>query len=238
MLRHIMGGIAGWIIGALPLIAVNFATYLGYYFDNPILIGAVALLAGLLLGGIASGYIGGGRETADAVGGAAGAGISGSIAALLYAVTIITLVVIAPRLGVIEPLTTSQLLHIVIAVLFCAALLLGVSILTGRLVGRSQDEQNEEDNSTPVLGSPPYQSQLTKPRLPNRMYNDLRAPSQPAESTPRGQQPSRPASDSRAGGYPGYGNLTEFDENYDGRRYQPSHPGRPAGPRQSRPDSG
>src|SRR5215469_14849788 len=96
--RRGIGGVAGWIIGALPLIAVNIATYLGFYIDNPVLVGATALLAGLILGGIASGFIGG-RPTRWVSGGAIGAGISGSISALLYAVTIIALVIFAPSLS-------------------------------------------------------------------------------------------------------------------------------------------
>jgi hypothetical protein len=212
MRRRVIGGIAGWIIGALPLISVNIATYVGFYIENPVLIGATALLAGLILGGIASGWIGG-RPSRLVSGGALGAGISGGISALLFAVTIIALVIFAPSLGGLPALPVDQLVHVIIAVLFCAALLLGISMLTGVFAGRGLDDY-EEDQALPARPAPrstvPYQNQLSVPRQPNRMYNDPKIPSQPMRGEGRRSQPTTAGRSESYRGYP---------------------PGRPSGPR-------
>ena len=222
MRRRVMGGIAGWIIGALPLVGINVATYLGYYFENPVLIGAVALVAGLMLGGVAAGMLGG--RSSQPV---AGAGVAGGIAALLYAISIISLIVIAPNLGLLQPLTTIQLIHIVIAVIFCAVLLLGVSLLTGLLIGRGRDS---ETGPQPI---PPYQNTLSKPRLPSRMYNNSQGSPPPTEPGQRVERRrSGPNSSGNSARYPGYTQTDGFGENYDGRGHQPTYPGRPTRTRQ------
>jgi hypothetical protein len=235
MRRRVIGGIAGWIIGALPLIAVNIATYMGFYTDNPILIGATALLAGLILGGITSGFIGG-RPQARASGGAIGAGISGGISAVLYALSIIALVILAPSLGSLPPsFTADQVVHIIIAVLFCAALLLGISMLAGVFAGRGQAEEEEETLSMPVSRtSPYYHNQPSKPSPPNRMYNNPQTPSWPSEVSTRWDEGrSQPNPTSRSEGYRGYEQLEGQGESYDDRRYQAAKPGRSSRPRHS-----
>jgi hypothetical protein len=219
MRRRVIGGIAGWIIGALPLIAVNIATYLGFYIDNPILIGATALLAGLILGGIASGFIGGlpGRWVS---GGAIGAGISGGISALLYAVTIIALVIFAPNLGGLPALPVDQLVHVIVAVLFCAALLLGISMLTGVFAGRDRASAEEEEED----------ERVSMPRQPNRVYNNPQTPSRPVRRDQ--ERRSQPTAAGHSEGYRGYEPPAGPGEySYDDRRYQATRPGRPSGPR-------
>ena len=96
-MARVAGGIAGWLIGLLPLIAVNIAGNAGALSaDDAVLAGAAALLGGLLLGGIIAGAVGG-RPTRTRSGGVTGAFISGGIAALLYAVALIALVIGAGR---------------------------------------------------------------------------------------------------------------------------------------------
>jgi hypothetical protein len=215
--RRVIGGIAGWIIGALPLIAVNIATYLGFYIDNPVLIGATALLAGLILGGIVSGFIGG-RPGRWVSGGAIGAGVSGGISALLYAVTIIALVIFAPSLGGLPSLPADQLVHVIIAVLFCAALLMGISMLAGLLAGRGQAKDEEEDE------------RRSMPRQPNRMYNNPQTLSQPMRRDEAKR--SQPTAAGRSEGYRGYEPPAGQGEYYyDDRRDQTTKPGHPSGPR-------
>jgi hypothetical protein len=213
MRRRVIGGIAGWIIGALPLIAVNIATYSGFYIDNPVLIGAIALLAGLILGGIISGYIGGSPQRLVS-GGAIGAGISGGISAVLYAVTTIALVAFAPSLGGLPALSADQLAHTIIAVLFFAALLLGISMLAGVFAGRGQTDDGEKGGV---------------PRQPGRMYNNPRMPSGPVR---RDEGRSQPTTSGRSQGYQGYEPPARQGERYyDDRRYQATNPGRLSGPR-------
>jgi hypothetical protein len=230
--RRVIGGICGWIIGSLPLIAVNIATYLGFYIDNPVLIGATALLAGLILGGITSGFIGG-RPVASVSGGAIGAGISGSISALLYAVTIIALVILAPGLGGLPALPVDQLVHVIIAALFCAALLLGISMLTGVFAARGQAaaEEEERQSMTPLH----YQNQMSMPHQPNRMYNNPETPSRPVRRDE--ERRSQPTAAGHAEGYRGYPPPAGKGEYYyDDRRYQATKPGRPSEPRNAERD--
>jgi hypothetical protein len=127
MQRRILGGIAGWLIGVLPLIGVNAADFLGVYI-NPIL----ALVVSLLLGSAVAGYLGGRSGSA---GGTAGAGVAGGISAALYAVTLVVLLLLAQSLGILGSILSGQLFHIAIAVIFLAALWLGIAMLTGLLTG-------------------------------------------------------------------------------------------------------
>jgi hypothetical protein len=234
--RRVIGGIAGWIIGALPLIAVNLATYVGLYIDNPVLAGATALLGGLLLGGITAGLIGG-RTSRVVSGGAIGAGVSGGISALLYAVTIIALVIFAPSLGGLTSFPVDQLVHVIIAVLFCAALLLGISMLTGVLAGRGPDG-GQADETLPPMPAPHssvrYQNQLSMPRQPNRMYNDPETPSRPIRGEGRRSQPTAAG---HSDGYRGYEpQAGQSERYYDDRRYQATNPARPSGPQHEERD--
>jgi hypothetical protein len=234
--RRVIGGIAGWIIGALPLIAVNLATYVGLYIDNPVLAGATALLGGLLLGGITSGLIGG-RPSRLVSGGAIGAGVSGGISAVLYAVTIIALVIFAPSLGGLPSLPVDQLVHVIIAVLFCAALLLGVSMLTGMFAGRDP-YGGQVDETEPPMPEPysavRYQNQLSMPRQPNRVYNNPEASSRPTRVEGRRSQPTAAG---HSDGYRGYEpQAGQSERYYDDRRYQATNPARPSGPRKEERD--
>src|SRR5260370_33131842 len=97
MASRYSGGIAGWIAGALPLVAVNIADYLGVFaFQDAMLAGAVALVGGALICGVVAGSFGG-RARPGRPGGAASAAPSGILAALLYVITAAGLVVVTGR---------------------------------------------------------------------------------------------------------------------------------------------
>jgi hypothetical protein len=135
MSARIKGGIAGWIAGTLPLAAVNVADIVGIFsFDEAVLAGALALGAGILLGGIMAGSFGG-RPRDGQPGGASAAASSGLLAAGLFAVSVIVLLVgtaihDSDQLGVVD------IIRLALTVIFVAALLLLVCLLTGAIVGR------------------------------------------------------------------------------------------------------
>src|SRR5260370_3265390 len=73
MASRYSGGIAGWIAGALPLVAVNIADYFGVFaFQDAMVAGAVALVGGALICGVVAGSLGG-RARPGMPGGAGGA---------------------------------------------------------------------------------------------------------------------------------------------------------------------
>ena len=219
MRRRVMGGLIGWIIGALPLVGINVATALGYYFDNPLLASALALLAGLLLGGSLAALVGG-RSPSGSERDMSSAGVSGGIAAVLYAITIMSLVLAAPSLGLIPPLSSDQILRIAIAVLFCAALLLGVSLLTGLLLGA---HRGPDTDPAPVPPAPQrYQRSPSGAYSPGRTQRNPESPAQLDNGTIY-TTPKDPA---------------ELDENSGVRRYQPSYTVRPSGPNRHNGPSG
>jgi hypothetical protein len=145
---RVIGGIVGWLIGVLPIAGVDAAEYLGFYLPNPVLFGALALAIGVILGGIISGYLGG-RSKGD---GAVGASISGAISSALYVLSTITLLLLSASLGVMTPISSDQIFHVAAALLFFAALWLGIAMLTGFLTGR--------DSSSPQESHPPYRQSI------------------------------------------------------------------------------
>lgn len=197
MATRIWGGVVGWLLGIAPLLAVNAIDYFGiYYFPDPFLAGAIALLAGLLLGGIVAGLVGGrSRQTG---GGAAGAATTGLIAAVLYAVSVIGLMEAARIFDAPLFAVTDHPLRVSAGVLFIAALLLLVALVTGALAGTSATATSTTSSprggyaSGPARGQPPY----SQPR-----YGASAPPSRPAgppQSGPRG--PSPDSSDPRYAG--------------------------------------
>jgi len=127
---HVRGGIAGWLVGALPLVAVNVAGFLGLFnFQDTLVAGGIALLGGILLGGIVAGGIAGRARTALA---------SGGIAALLFVLTVVGLEVVTAVTDVAPPLVADgenvqDAIRAVAVLVFAAALLLAVSLVTGTI---------------------------------------------------------------------------------------------------------
>ena len=150
MARRIAGGIAGWLIGLLPLIAVNVAAYLGMFSgDDTLLVRELLPVVGLLLGGIVAGIVGS-RPTATQLGGVTGAFYTGGIAALLYAVTAIGLIVGTTLLGVAPEAFVEQPIRIGAAALFLAALLAAIAVVTGAIASRAQGTAEQQQDVVPT----------------------------------------------------------------------------------------
>jgi hypothetical protein len=132
MAARVAGGIIGWLVSVVPLVAVNVLDNAGvYYFPDPVLVAAVALVGGLLLGGVVAGWAGGrGRQ------GSGGPLAAGTIAGGLFAVSLITLLFVARSLYDLPTVLAEHPLRASAAVLFCAALLLLVALLAGAVTGR------------------------------------------------------------------------------------------------------
>lgn len=135
MAARIWGGIAGWLVAILPLLAVNALEYFGiYYFPDPVLAGLAALVIGLALGGIVAALVGKRR------GGMSGAAISGVLAAVLYSVSLIGLLFAARSLDALPSLITEHPLRVSAGILFFAALMLLASLVTGALTSGVSSE--------------------------------------------------------------------------------------------------
>lgn len=174
MRARISGGIAGWLIGVVPLIVVNILDYQGLFaFQDAVVAGLVALIGGILLGGIVAGLLGG------RAGGVLAATTSGAIAAMLYAVTLIGLVIGTGVLDTASPLIALHPLRISMALLFLATILLAIAIATGAIVGR---------RTTIAYTAPPAYHSVPLTHAPQSSYDTRRGhlPSQPqAQSHPR-----------------------------------------------------
>lgn len=142
MAARIVAGILGGIAGVIPLLAVNLAASNGLLDTGDVqaaaLSGAGALLGGVLLGGIVAGAIAGRRG-----GGIAGA-VAGSIAAALYAVVVIGLVVGGARQGHGPPIIAAHPIRTSGALLFVAALVMGVSVVVGWIAGRGHGGRSRD----------------------------------------------------------------------------------------------
>ncbi|MGZ3601182.1 MAG: hypothetical protein ACXWQ5_16060, partial [Ktedonobacterales bacterium] len=172
MRARIGGGIAGWLIGVVPLIVVNALDYQGLFaFQDAVVAGLVALIGGIVLGGIAAGLLSG------RAGGTIAATTAGAVAAVLYAATLISLVIGTGILDSASPLIALHPLRISMALLFLATILLAIAIATGAIVGRRAD-------AAPAA-SPAYHS------IP------LNRATQVPYDTYRGRLPSQPHTQSR-----------------------------------------
>ncbi|HEX8033558.1 MAG TPA: hypothetical protein VF510_06910 [Ktedonobacterales bacterium] len=174
MRARIGGGIAGWLIGVVPLIVVNALDYQGLFaFQDAVVAGLVALIGGIVLGGIVAGLLGG------RAGGTTSATAAGAVAAVLYAATLISLVIGTGILDSASPLIALHPLRISMALVFLATILLAIAIATGAIVGRHA-------NAAPTA-SPTYHS-IPLNRTPQAPYDTYRRhpPSQPhTQSRPR-----------------------------------------------------
>lgn len=149
MARRIVAGILGGVVGVLPLVLVNLLVNAGGALggletvaaENAAALGIMALLGGVLVGGMLAGWLAG-RE-----GGAPAAGLSGAVAALLYAVTVILVVVGGARQGWGPSVAAIHPIRVSAAILLVACLLLGVALTTGALTGRRAAAQHTAQNT-------------------------------------------------------------------------------------------
>lgn len=200
MRARIGGGIAGWLIGIVPLLVVNMLDYQGLFsLQDAVPAGFIALIGGILLGGIAAGLLGG------RAGGTPSATTSGVIAAVLYAGTLIGLVFGAGILDSISPLIAQYPLPISMALLFLAALLIAISAATGALFTRRASSARAPlpaYHSAPLAHSQqaPYDARRVRPpsqpqpqsRQHDAAYDDYRAPRDARYGSGYTPGPSRP----------------------------------------------
>ena len=204
MAARIGGGLAGWLAGILPLLVVDALEYFGvYYFAQPALAGAVALAGGILLGGITAGAIGG-RASRRRAGGATGAAVSGGLAAIFYAITLIAVLYVARAQDAPPAVIARHPIRFSAAILFFAVLLMGAAVLMGAISGRRQTGREYDSasyappvrpDSMPMRGS---QSPYEEPAWPRQVgYTDDR---REYWSSPSGsmRQADRPVSQPRA----------------------------------------
>jgi hypothetical protein len=142
-LARIVGGLLGWIASVTPLIVVNIFGALGVLsWDDAFVVSALALIAGPILGGLVAGYVAGHPDRATASG-AREAGVVGGIAAALYFVSIMGLVIFALRPETIPATLQEHPLRSMLAVIALAIFALfavGVAFFVGAWFDRRADE--------------------------------------------------------------------------------------------------
>jgi len=166
MRARIVGGALAWAVSLAPLVVVNLIAYLGVFtLDEAAVIGAVALVAGVALGALTAGLVGGRARdlSADATEesgraatptqrlpsmrgapggmmaprlGAQGALATGGIAATLYALTMGGLLLLAGSFNILPNIVTLHPIRITAAILCVAAVFLGLAMLVGWLATR------------------------------------------------------------------------------------------------------
>jgi hypothetical protein len=140
---RIGGGIAGWLIGALPLVAVNLASVENVLDQRSVTtVGVVALVGGLLLGGVCAGALG---ARARDGGGLVGAGAAGASAALFYTCTLMGVMISSAQLGVAPPVIAIHPIRVTVAIVFLASLLVLVALASGAVVARLSGTVAEQD---------------------------------------------------------------------------------------------
>ncbi|HKW19813.1 MAG TPA: hypothetical protein VJO13_00440 [Ktedonobacterales bacterium] len=198
-MRWIAGGIAGWLAAMAPLLGVNIAGYANVFDSNTAVIaGAAALLGSILLGGLVTGLIAG-RSSSTRVGGALATLPAGILAAFLYIISLITVVMVAIRVGAAPTVVAEHPLRISGAVVCLGAILLGMSLLVGVLTGKRTVRETSQ-----AQGRSSVQRGIARPGQPG--YGGQ--PSQPSRGTYPGANVSYPSGredyESQRRGYGGY----------------------------------
>ena len=142
-MTRIVGGLLGWIASVTPLIVVNIFGALGVLsWDDAFVVSAVALIAGPILGGLVAGYVAGHPDRASESG-AREAGMAGGLAAALYFLSIMGLVIFALRPETIPATLQEHPLRSTLAVIALAIFALfavGVAFFVGAWFDRRADE--------------------------------------------------------------------------------------------------
>ncbi len=214
-MRWIVGGIAGWLAAMAPLLGVNIAGYANVFDSNTAVIaGAAALLGSILLGGLVTGLIAG-RSSPARTGGALATLPAGILAAFLYIISLITVVMVAIRVGAAPTVVAEHPLRISGAVVCLGAILLGMSLLIGVITGKRMGQgASQAQAQTQIQRRSTVQQGMARPSQPD--YGGQ--PSQPS----RGAYPG--ASASYASGREDYESQRRGYDGYDERqpvRYPP-----------------
>lgn len=230
-MRRIAGGIAGWLAAIVPLLGVNLAGYAGAIDSGTAVIaGAAALFGGILLGGLVTGVLGG-RRTATHAGGATSALITSAVAAALYVISLVSVVVVASRFGAAPEVVATHPLRITGAIVFLGAILLGLSLLVAMLAGRSGGAATK-DIPPANMHYPNQQSQGARGTYERGAYENAGRQARPRtydDQEPRDDRDFTPRYESRLG------DRRDYDD-----RHQASHrgaqPARPPAPSHYQPD--
>ena len=169
-MRWIAGGIAGWLAAMAPLLGVNIAGYANVFDSNTAVVaGAAALFGGILLGGLATGLIAG-RPSLARTGGAPATLLAGGLSAFLYVISLITVVMVAIRVGAAPTVVAAHPLRISGAVICLGAILLGISLLVGVLAGKRAGKGPSQAQGRSTMqqgmaraGQPGYGGQPSQP---------------------------------------------------------------------------
>jgi hypothetical protein len=215
---RIGSGIAGWLTAVLPLVVVNIVGALVFSTGETATASGVALLVGPVLGGIAVGLL----SEPDRRGLRGMAGTAGGIAALLYFVSLLGLILFAlgartvPQIAQEHPLRAGAVLAGLAAAL--AGVLLAVALAVGawsarRLAG-AQDAASWR-GAAPAPRSAPYRAA------------DGRVRPGPVRGMAPGSRPPRPPSR----GDPGYRQAGRYADRPTAARQTAARPvpRRPAG---------
>jgi MFS family permease len=213
-LARIVGGLLGWVASVTPLIVVNIFGALGVLsWDDAFVVSAIALIAGPILGGLVAGYVAGHPQRASASG-AREAGVAGGIAAALYLLSIMGLVIFALRPETIPTTLQEHPLRSALAVIALAIFALfavGVAFFVGAWFDRRADEVA-------------YESYTAKMRA----LNVQKAPNASRPAAPASGPATSPGSSMRdwreraqtptQGGYGGYSSGPRREDDAEPRR--------------------
>jgi hypothetical protein len=136
MVRRALAGVVGAVLGLLPLVLVDVMVNnpgamgeLAPTSDQSLLLSGTALVGGLLLGGGVAGWI------AGRTGGVRAGGVGGTVAAVLYAGSLISVILLGGSRGQqglpyvqVHPIRSSA------AILLVASVIIVISLIAGRVV--------------------------------------------------------------------------------------------------------
>jgi hypothetical protein len=230
-MRRIAGGIAGWLAAIVSLLGVNLAGYAGAIDSGTAVIaGAAALFGGVLLGGVVTGVLGG-RRSATYPGGATSALLASAVAAALYIISLVSIVVLASRFGAAPEVVATHPLRITGAIIFLGAILLGLSLLVAMLAGKSGGAATK-DIRPAGMQYPDQQRQSARGNHERGAHENAGRQARPRtydDQGPRDDWEYAPRYESRQG------DRRDYDD-----RQQASHrgaqPARPPSPSQYQPD--
>ena len=207
-MARVVGGLLGWIASVTPLIVVNIFGALGVLsWDDAFVVSAIALIAGPILAGLVAGYVAGHPDRASASG-AREAGVAGGIAAALYFVSIMGLVIFALRPETIPATLQEHPLRSTLAVIALAIFALfavGVAFFVGAWFDRRADEVA-------------YESYTAKMRALN------------VQKAPNTSRPAAPASRPASGPATSQGTQGSSLRDWRARAQTPAQGGYPSGP--------
>ena len=240
-MRRIVWGVVGWLAAVLPLLGVNIAGYASILdTGTAVIAGAIALLGGILLGGVVTGLLAG-RPSAERAGGATAALPTGGIAAALYVISLIAVVEVAIHTQAAPAIVAEHPIRIAGAIICLGAILLSVSLVVGMLAGRLSPPSNAQP--TQHNAAPAARQTQAQPRYGPNSGAAARGYPQRGDYHDQYEQGDRRSyGDARdnAGqgrGYNGYNNDYSGNRGYEQRQSAPQRSGTPSRP-QTRAPSG